>query len=213
MEDLIPCEFCQEAIPFDQYETHVRNVHVGIPPGGVVLHDAEDNRTMQLQFGSDLINLLQQVEQERQDLTTELPNILQQLQQQDGTRPRVVYTLVALDNPELVDMNDYEFNSMIAQQIGNVEVGVDDIGSVTELVEIKKRNQLKESVCAICQEEFEKIPTETNILATLCNHIYCEPCIYKWLATSKKCPVCMLDLEDLKIEKETDLKTPHYIQS
>lgn len=121
-------------------------------------------------------------------------------QQPNNPFSQMVYTLIAFENPELIDMNDYEFNTLLAQQIGNVEIGVSDIKTVTSIVPESERILLKESVCAICQERFEQITSDTELLKTLCNHIYCSPCIAKWLSSSKKCPVCIIDLEDEAIK-------------
>lgn len=38
-------------------------------------------------------------------------------------------------------------------------------------------------------------PDKYCMRRTLCNHTFCKTCIEKWLRRSKKCPMCMVDLE------------------
>ena len=33
-------------------------------------------------------------------------------------------------------------------------------------------------------------------MKTICNHLYCRDCIYKWLQQNKTCPVCQKNFED-----------------
>jgi hypothetical protein len=94
-------------------------------------------------------------------------------------------------NPE----NEYEWNSRIAEHLGNVEVGVSDIDSVTSSVpegSIEK--------CPIC--------LDNNVInlrvKTLCGHVYCKGCIHEWLMRHKKCPICNEDLQDLLEKKIRD---------
>ena len=83
-------------------------------------------------------------------------------------------------------VDNYELNSQITEQLGNVEVGVDSIDAVT-----KQATPDPGFVCAICQdgnfanECLETIP---------CKHVFCKHCISTWLEKSKKCPMCMAEL-------------------
>lgn len=195
MDDLIPCEFCQESVSFVEYESHINqhinqqqqvheidrhdNVNLQQQVNGIVIRD--DDGLVGLHFDANMLNRIQ-------------------AEQTHPTLSQLVFTLIAYETPEFVDMNDYEFNTLLAERIGVVEVGVTDINRVILNVTEEERNQLKESVCAICQESFDSISEEIDISKTTCNHIYCQPCISRWLAINKKCPVCMIDLEELKIE-------------
>ena len=42
--------------------------------------------------------------------------------------------------------------------------------------------------CPIC---YENIRYPSCIIP--CNHMFCEPCINKWLMTKQTCPVCRID--------------------
>ena len=43
--------------------------------------------------------------------------------------------------------------------------------------------------CPICSE------TKMVKRVTNCNHSFCEQCLNEWLQSSKKCPICMVELE------------------
>ena len=85
----------------------------------------------------------------------------------------------------------YEDDARLAEFMGNVVVGID----IPERVLKPARSTDPSELCAICQEFFTK--TSSPIVKTLCHHIYCSECIQDWLKCSKKCPVCMMDLQTL----------------
>lgn len=88
----------------------------------------------------------------------------------------------------------YEFNTYIADLLGNVEVGISDIEKVSQLVDETTSNQ----ECHICLDTIQK-PRKL-----ICNHIYCDACITTWLTKNKSCPVCRKDLEELEALKSEE---------
>jgi hypothetical protein len=101
--------------------------------------------------------------------------------------PRMIRNVASVDIP---DMQNYEFNSLIADRIGTVKIGVKDI---TKVLDDYDGLTLEEDVCVICQDNLGVNP----MAQTLCKHIYCRSCISQWLTENKKCPVCQVNLEDL----------------
>ncbi len=91
---------------------------------------------------------------------------------------------------------DYEFNLWLGELIGNVEVGVDNIHTVTSSVHQQQQTAIteEEETCPICLDTMTAGQTPVR-QTNLCKHTFCEPCITKWLQKSKKCPVCMQTLE------------------
>ena len=88
--------------------------------------------------------------------------------------------------------NEYEMWSQLEEIIGKVEVGIEDLAAVTKPA---PADPSADEVCPVCLDEFQNTLGKTT--ETLCGHLYCEPCITKWLKTSVRCPVCSTDLKDL----------------
>lgn len=91
------------------------------------------------------------------------------------------------DENEQQNMLLYEFNTYIADILGNVEVGISDVNEVSQLVDEPNCNK----ECHIC---LDPIRTPRKLI---CDHMYCDTCITTWLAKNKTCPVCRKDLEEL----------------
>ena len=70
---------------------------------------------------------------------------------------------------ELINLND-------------VEIGVDNIEDISEM----EFNEINCSIC--CQQSLISRKLK-------CGHEFCDSCITEWLQTSKKCPICMIDLQ------------------
>lgn len=101
----------------------------------------------------------------------------------------------------LPGMDDYQLNTLIGELIGNVSVGVSDVDAVTTRMPVDQCPPA--CVCPICQDSVggNDNSAEGDVAAnmcrkTVCGHYFCDDCISKWLETSKKCPMCMCDLEE-----------------
>jgi hypothetical protein len=84
---------------------------------------------------------------------------------------------------------NYDYFMNLAEQLGNVEIGIRDIEKVAQDEVEALSNQQK--ICAICQDEIA-----SDCRKTLCNHFYCSACLKQWLDKHKTCPVCLTDLEE-----------------
>lgn len=88
---------------------------------------------------------------------------------------------------------NYDYFMNLAEQIGNVEIGVKDIEKVAPLItsdEIDALNN-EQKICVVCQDD-----VASDCRKTLCNHYFCSACIQPWLDKHKTCPVCLTDLEE-----------------
>jgi hypothetical protein len=85
--------------------------------------------------------------------------------------------------------NNYEANLSLGELLGKVEVGLSDdqVARVTRAIE---ENTAKEA-CPICLEQDHGV-----VRVIKCGHRFCNACIVRWLQTHKKCPCCIVDLED-----------------
>lgn len=79
--------------------------------------------------------------------------------------------------------DDYESLTELCDRIGYHEVGVDNVDDVLEAA----AEAGTAGVCPICLEAPEY--QEWSALK-VCRHAFCDPCIRRWLAGHKTCPVC-----------------------
>jgi hypothetical protein len=96
------------------------------------------------------------------------------------------------------DFDDYDFNIRLADRLGRVEVGIDNIDNVSKL--LSSEEVPDDSLCVICLDKTNENNKITRQL--ICKHMYCDDCICKWLQTNKKCPTCNIDLEDMIDNKQ-----------
>ncbi len=112
--------------------------------------------------------------------------------------PILVLTSVSYSADDLLDQSiqDYNFNNILADLLGKVEVGFndEDLDKVTSHIHNNKENKTEDR-CPICLENFSDLKTE-DLRMTKCGHLFCESCIFTWLKKHKKCPLCKIDLED-----------------
>lgn len=102
------------------------------------------------------------------------------------------------DNLLNENIDDYEYNLNLCDAIGKVEKGISNIELISDLIVSKEKNLLKDNKCPIC---IEMLIEKKKLRKLKCSHIFCHNCIKKWLNTSKKCPICNINLEDSFIEQ------------
>ena len=101
--------------------------------------------------------------------------------------------------------NNYNYERLV--ELEDVEVGL----SNRELSCIFKNNNcITQFFCSVCQDQDQdqdqdqkydtnqdqeqKYDTNQEIKTLICNHMFHDKCIRKWLSKNKTCPVCRLDL-------------------
>ena len=92
----------------------------------------------------------------------------------------------AISDTIVNNLNEDEYSSLInlSEEIGDVEIGINDIDKVTEIVNIT-------DTCPICKDEH-------NVMRkTICNHLFCQECIETWFDKNTKCPLCLKDLNEI----------------
>lgn len=193
MDDLIPCEFCGESIRFNEYHSHINQTHRR--DNLVIAYDDEDLGIVNISIGH-LQNLMMQMainmrgNEDAENTRIERNRL--------GISPEITYAFIAYDQPEEIEMNDYEFNMFVANTVGKVEIGVTNIEDV--ITDVDKAH---DDICTICQTPFSELEKEVRIVKTLCKHYFCRDCIITWLAKHKRCPVCMVDLEEKNLKEGT----------
>lgn len=114
--------------------------------------------------------------------------------------PIALEMLAAFDESSFFD--NYENNIRLAERVGVVEVGIDNIDTVSSVIPKEEVNS--DDICTICLDKMIDKRNE-HVRKLICSHIYCDGCITQWLAKNKKCPVCNVDLED----KLNELNSAH----
>ena len=92
-----------------------------------------------------------------------------------------------IENPNLENLNNIDNlnNYEYLSNLENISIGIDDINSIsTDFIESLK--------CPICFKE------KDNNRKTVCNHIFCNDCLSEWIKNNKKCPICMINLDEIK---------------
>ena len=89
----------------------------------------------------------------------------------------------------------YEELLDLCDTIGRVEVGVDDIDSVTSVI----INDEKKDKCPIC---LDTMPSDCDYVRHInaCNHRFCGLCIETWLKANKTCPICKADVSTVPVD-------------
>ena len=84
--------------------------------------------------------------------------------------------------------NNYNYNYERLVELEDVKVGLSNI----ELSCIFKNNNcITQFFCSVCQDQEQD---QEHIKTLICNHMFHDKCIRKWLSNNKTCPVCRLDL-------------------
>jgi hypothetical protein len=93
------------------------------------------------------------------------------------------------------ESSSYEENLALAEQMGRVEIGTNDVDTVLKLPSDDPVAAGGPSECPICLEA----PVD---VVTICNHGFCDTCIRRWLAGNHRCPLCLKDFNDPACEQE-----------
>ena len=106
---------------------------------------------------------------------------------------------------------EYDFNLLIQQLMGgDVKIGVKDFNKI--IIPLKYDEIKDNDICNICLDNLkeilnneEKNAVKINIpVKTICNHLYCRDCIFKWLSKNKTCPVCKHEFEHNENDQENN---------
>lgn len=104
------------------------------------------------------------------------------------------YNILSWIDYEYNDNDDYEYNMMLADTIGKVEIGLtkEEIDQVTSKIDFVEHT---DDSCPICLEEYRT--SKNKVRELLCTHSFCDGCISEWFSKHKQCPCCKIDMEDV----------------
>ena len=203
-ENLIPCEICDELILFNDYQNHIEQCRV--IPSRInpffsetevlnVVDNINENPLARSIFNMFVGNLPEQQDDAsgpivepppaaQANITPNQANITPNQANITPNQNHFHNTILNIFERTLNDINQSN-DELNYEQMSNLEdhvVGISDINKVSKIV----RKDLK---CPICSCE------KTIIRETKCKHHFCDECLSEWLKSSKKCPICMIDLE------------------
>ena len=168
LENLIPCEICNQLIDFSVYHQHLLYcppIPTSLPVpdfNQVEFPELNRNETEAQQDSDDIVSNLRENSRSMLGILQEMDNIINSLRN--------------LDTQDTYD-------DLINLEDNNVNIGVRKIEDYVT----KKQEKI---TCPICTMESEEIGE------TICGHKFCYECIEEWLKDNKKCPVCMIEFKD-----------------
>lgn len=208
--DFIPCDLCEELFRFTDYEQHIQECMGRVSSHYVhasLISNNEDTDAVNQEGILPITNIVPflfhipigiapeytEIDQDENEQTP-IPAWVQQIAHLfDPNANANHHPLQVIEN----NMSEYELNTMLAEFMGgNVYVGVSDVSKVIHVVNDSEEVPKDDTLCAICQECLKgKLSENSPVVKTTCNHFFCRDCILQWLGQSKKCPVCLYELE------------------
>lgn len=211
MSQLIPCEICNQMIDFDQYSQHIDNCLRGhriarffvtrprseVPQSDGEEEDSDDEENSRRQHIQEINTFSRMFQRNSQISGASLHDFIQDHFAGVSSPPARQVIWFNLEQANMSAANSYENNLRLGELLGKVETGLtpeqlEQVACTTSCKE--KLNLAHDEACAICQENLNETSSPICLLA--CGHKYCDECIKTWLDKNKKCPVCMVDLED-----------------
>lgn len=184
--EIVPCEFCNNMIPFDEYIEHT-NICTGNNENDqyvdVQVHDMNDfsnfinafaNITDQFQFSNGVLPTNMNVHVNNSNYNDNNSNILHHF-------VNMLPLLINMDSLEDTENIDMVHNHILHKESCYSVVLSDNDDKKT---------------CIICLEEDHESSSNMIFVKTECGHIYCKTCIDKWLSMNDRCPLCMHQFQD-----------------
>lgn len=193
LNNYIPCEFCNESIEIHKYNRHIeacsavdRFYHylknpyllVGLNLQNIENSNEEnDNNNEMIQISTGVSN---------SPINLNLSLILRRLYPDSDNN--LISDMIEIIKKEMT-YDEYQENLNLGEQIGKVEIGVNDIDTVSKII---NRDNFDNNKCPVCQELLNNIDL---VRETKCQHLFCNDCITQWLSKNKSCPICNIELE------------------
>lgn len=177
-DSTIPCEICNENVPFDQYLRHCMESHfVPFPPPPSSIPPIVANAAT--------------------------PSI-SDWQEDEDIHPAAWHTGILMHRvaySDALSFTQISQSSQSSQSRGGREGGIvypmEVVQGALERPNHVAATFTKDDVCPICLASFQ---TEDETVTTAqmdriseirtCKHLFCTPCISRWLSTHNSCPMC-----------------------
>ena len=218
LENLIPCEVCNELIQFDNYNDHISHCSISRQSRFYIQPYTFDTESIEnfLNNITQTLNLRPNVERNNEENIEEdlEENIEEDLEENIEEDLEQNIEGDNNNNQENIEVN-ININSNIQQIRNNISL----INSILNTRNLTNRENNYESLseldnnnvkigidvskisteiicnnpetCCICFEDFDK---NSKLRKLNCNHILCNECSIEWFSENVKCPICMEEL-------------------
>lgn len=199
--EILPCEICNNLVPFEEYNDHiVRCLRLTMITGAMIRYENEPEDKSDEQHDHEISELSHYLVNNAQiSGGVSLHDFINDHFNGVNNQSRNSVVLFNIAQPQPLT-STYDRNIRLGELIGRVEVGLTEKQINDVCFSSTDREELAitdTNICSICQEPIlETIKKNENACVLACSHIYCDECIKTWLSKNKKCPVCMIDLED-----------------
>lgn len=217
MENLIPCQFCDNLINFDDYQNHTTicmnryhaspinilnniNTSNNAPLANYIdniinqiNHQTTNNNNLNNTSNTSNINISNTNTSNANAIITnrnqDINSIFNQIQA--SIEPYISNIVHYYPHPvQLDDQDEYEQLRDLEEEIGDVKVGIVDFDKYLTSYKL-----IIPTECIICKNIYQE---EDYFYKTKCSHSFCIKCSNEWFNQSKKCPLCMKDITEIK---------------
>jgi hypothetical protein len=204
MDEYVQCENCHDIIPIENY-----NDHLDICFGGDLDdrddldehedRDEEEDEVQELDERDEINSLSNYLTSSRQIPRSSGGNLRSFLNEHyHGIRRNPNISLSRGASPSAPSgllyfpalSTSYEDSRL--DRLGEVK-GIKNINKISDIIKALDINN--DIMCAICQEDINK---SDKIRRLKCSHLYCDPCISKWMSKNTTCPLCKTEFDKNK---------------
>ena len=204
MENLIPCQFCDNLINFEDYENHTTICMNRYQPIPININNINTSNSSSLvNYIDNIITRINNRNTSNTNVSTSNtnptitninPNINSIFNQIHASLEPFMSNIVHYyPHPvQLDDQDEYEQLRDLEEEIGDVKVGIGEFNK-----HLTKYNLIMPTECIICKNTYQE---EDQFYKTKCSHSFCMKCSEEWFNQSKKCPLCMKDITEIEIK-------------
>ena len=188
LQNLIPCELCNQLINFETYHQHL--VFCNQPTFPIELfglpHIVNDNANNNVNDVNNVNNNNDNVNNDNNNNNDNInnDNVIDPIESSMplSTIENIISNAdILLQNINMITDNydNYDnYENLLNLDNNNQSLGIQDIDKFIKKID----NEIE---CPICTEK------TIESCETICKHYFCYECMEEWLKDNKKCPVCM----------------------
>jgi hypothetical protein len=179
MENLIPCDVCNNLITFEKYEQHINFCGLGQPiyfpitPTTESILNTSNTNTLNIE-DNEMPPL---IEDSNITIPSDLATSINLLMNSQNALLNFIST---------IEQSTDTYEELTLLDDNNVNKGL-------KVNDISKEVFYEEFNCPLCFDDFKK---EDTIIQLKCKHEICLDCGNEWFLENNKCPICMIELDN-----------------